>query len=136
MPILISKDQRSAYHAAAVMACGLLAGLTGLAAEVWASSGGINRADAVKSLAPLVKTTANSIAEKGLPEALTGPYVRGDVTTVARHIEASSAVSAEHGAAYAALALAALHLAREQGALTEQAESSIKAILNSALQRS
>lgn len=135
-PILISNEQRPAYHAAAVMACGLLAGLTGLAAEVWASSGEINRADAVRSLAPLVKTTANSIAEKGLPEALTGPYVRGDVTTVVRHIEASSAVSAEHGAAYAALALAALHLAREQGALTEQAESSIKAILNSALHSS
>lgn len=132
-PILITEEQRPAYHAAAVMACGLLAGLTGLAAEVWASAGGVTRTEAVSSLAPLVKTTANWIQEKGLPQALTGPYVRGDVTTVRAHIEASSAVSAEHGAAYTALALAALHLAREQGALTAEAESEIKSILVSAL---
>ena len=132
-PIQITAEQRPAYHAAAVMACGLLAGLTGLAAEVWASSGGVSRAEAISSLAPLVKTTANSIQEKGLPEALTGPYVRGDLTTVRAHIEASSAVSAEHGAAYAALALAALHLAREQGALSADAEAGIREMLKSAL---
>jgi predicted short-subunit dehydrogenase-like oxidoreductase (DUF2520 family) len=134
MPIPVTNEQRPAYHAAAVMACGLIAGLTGLAAEVWASSGGVTRTEAVNSLAPLVKSTANWIQEKGLPEALTGPYVRGDIATVQAHIGASSAVSAEHGAAYAALALAALHLAREQGVLTSDAESGIKEILNSALQ--
>lgn len=132
-PILITGDQRPAYHAAAVMACGLLAGLTGLAAEVWASSGGVTRTQAVSSLVPLVKTTANWMHEKGLPESLTGPYVRGDLATVRAHIEASSAVSAEHGAAYAALALASLHLAKEQGTLTADGESGIKQALVSAL---
>ncbi len=135
-PILITGDQRPAYHAAAVMACGLLAGLTGLAAEVWASSGGVSRSEAVRSLAPLVKTTANFIQEKGLPEVLTGPYVRGDITTVQAHFDASSVVSAEHGAAYAALALATLHLAREQGTLTADAESDIRDMLISALRTS
>ena len=129
----ITGEQRPAYHAAAVMACGLLAGLTGLAAEVWASSGGVTRTQGVGSLAPLVKTTANSIHEKGLPKALTGPYVRGDLATVRAHVEARSAVSAEHGAAYAALALASLHIAKEQGTLTEDGESGIRQALVSAL---
>lgn len=127
-------DERPSYHAAAVMACGLLAGLTGLAAEIWASSGGISRQQALDALVPLVKTTANSMGENGLPNALTGPYVRGDIETVRSHIEASSAVSAELGAAYSALAIAALHIAREQGNLTPEAEKSIKDMLTATLQ--
>ncbi len=130
----LTAEQRPAYHAAAVMACGLLAGLTGLAAEIWASTGGISRQQALESLVPLVKTTANSVGENGLPNALTGPYVRGDVETVRAHLAASSAVSAELGAAYSALAVAALHIAREQGNLTPEAESSIKDILKATLQ--
>lgn len=132
----LTAEQRPAYHAAAVMACGLLAGLTGLAAEIWASAGTISRQQALAALVPLVKTTANSMGENGLPQALTGPYVRGDVETVRAHIEASTAVSEELGAAYSALAIATLHMAREQGNLTPEAESSIKDMLISTLQAS
>lgn len=131
--VQITSDQRAAYHTAAVMACGLLAGLTGLAAEVWASTGAISRAEAIEALTPLVKTTANSVGENGLPGALTGPYVRGDVKTVEAHLEATSGVSPEMGAAYSALALAALHVAKEQGGLAKEAEQSIKEMLVSQL---
>lgn len=130
----VTAEQRPAYHAAAVMACGLLAGLTGLAAEVWASTGGISREEAVVSLTPLVKMTANSMGENGLPKALTGPYVRGDVVTVLAHVKATSSVSAELGMAYAALAAATLHIAKEQGNLTAEAEKSIREILTNTLQ--
>jgi predicted short-subunit dehydrogenase-like oxidoreductase (DUF2520 family) len=133
-PISIRLEQRAAYHTAAVMACGLLASLTGLAAEVWASTGGVSRAEAVSALTPLVKTTANWMGQKGLPQALTGPYVRGDVTTVLAHVAASSGVSEEHGAAYAALALAGLHIAEEQGGLTTDSLDAIRKILETALQ--
>ncbi len=135
-PVEITGAQRPAYHAAAVMASGLLAGLTGLAAEVWAASGGVDRRQAVSSLAPLVKSTANWMGEKGLPNTLTGPYVRGDVETVRSHVDAASAVSAEIGASYSALALAALHIAKEQGGLTDEAETSIKEILANTLRAS
>ena len=135
-PISITSEQRAAYHTAAVMACGLLASLTGLAAEVWASAGGISRAEAVSALTPLVKTTANWMGQKGLPQALTGPYVRGDVTTVQAHVAASSGVSGEHGAAYAALALAGLHIAEEQGGLTPESRDAIRKILETALRDS
>ena len=132
-PISITSEQRAAYHTAAVMACGLLASLTGIAAEVWASTGGVSRAEAVAALTPLVKTTANWMGQKGLPEAVTGPYVRGDITTVRAHVEASSGVSEEHGAAYAALALAGLHIAEEQGGLTPETGNRIRQILETAL---
>ncbi len=129
----LTADQRPAYHTAAVMACGLLAGLTGLAAEVWSATGAISRQQAVEALAPLVKTTANSLGDNGLPKALTGPYVRGDVETVIAHLQATSAVSNEMGTAYVALAMATLHIAKEQGKLTDEAEKSIKEILNNTL---
>lgn len=135
MPVKIEGSQRSAYHASVVMACGLLAGMTGLAAEVWASTGAIDRDTAVRSLSPLVSSTARWIGEKGLPAAITGPYVRGDVSTVDRHIEATSAVSPEIGAAYAAVALASLDMAREQGGLSEEAYQNIKTALKTALSR-
>ena len=135
-PISITSQQRAPYHTAAVMTCGLLASLTGLAAEVWASAGGISRAEAVSALTPLVKTTANWMGQKGLPQALTGPYVRGDITTVRAHVAASSGVSEEHGAAYASLALAGLHIAEEQGGLTPGARDTIRQILETALRDS
>jgi predicted short-subunit dehydrogenase-like oxidoreductase (DUF2520 family) len=134
-PVFINAGMRSAYHASVVMACGLIAGMTGLAAEVWASTGALNRGEAVRSLSPIVSSTARWIGEKGLPAAMTGPYVRGDEETVARHIEAVSAVSPEIGAAYAAVALASLGIAREQGGLDEKTYQNIKSNLLTALRR-
>ncbi len=125
----IEASQRETYHASAVMACGLLAGLTGLAAEMWEPLG-IDRADALKRLIPLLRATVDALEEKGLPAAITGPFVRGDVETIASHITATSKNSAETGRAYAALAEASLHIAREQGGLSDQAFESIKALLS------
>ena len=121
-----------AYHASAVMACGLLAGLVGLSAEMWRQIGR-TRAEAITALSPLVSDTAMQIAKLGVPGALTGPYVRGDVETVARHLEAVSAQGNDIARAYAALALAALPLANEQGTLPEEARAEIESMLRKAL---
>ena len=125
----IESSQRAAYHASAVMACGLLAGLTGLAAEMWEPLG-IDRADALKRLIPLLHATVDALDEKGLPSAITGPFVRGDAETIASHLAATLAKSPETGRAYAALAEASLHIAKEQGGLSESAYQSIKSLLS------
>jgi predicted short-subunit dehydrogenase-like oxidoreductase (DUF2520 family) len=125
----INSSQRAAYHASAVMACGLLAGLTGLAAEMWEPLG-ITREDALKRMIPLLRATVDALDEKGLPSAITGPFVRGDVETIASHLAATSAQSTETGRAYAALAEASLHIAKEQGGLSESAYESIKSLLS------
>ncbi len=125
----IVSSQRAAYHASAVMACGLLAGLTGLAAEMWEPLG-IARADALQRLIPLLKATIDALDEKGLPSAITGPFVRGDVDTIATHLSATSANSSDTGKAYAALALATLHMAKEQGGLSDSAFENIKSVLS------
>jgi predicted short-subunit dehydrogenase-like oxidoreductase (DUF2520 family) len=125
----IESSQRAAYHASAVMACGLLAGLTGIAAEMWEPLG-IERADALKRLIPLLRATVDALDEQGLPDAITGPFVRGDVETIASHLAATSEKSSEIGKAYSALALASLHVAKEQGGMSESAFESIKTLLS------
>ena len=130
--IEISEDVRAAYHASAVMACGLLTGLVGLSADMWRSLG-VDRQRAVGLLTPLVSSTVEGIGERGIPAAITGPYVRGDVETVQMHIEATRRASTETGRAYAALALAALPFAAEQGGLSESARSQIERFLNQAV---
>ena len=130
--VAISADVRAAYHASAVMACGLLAGLVGLSADMW-SSLGVDRERAVELLTPLVSSTVEGIGERGIPAALTGPYVRGDVETIRMHIEATHRASSATGGAYAALALAALPYAVEQGGLGESARSQIESCLKQAI---
>jgi predicted short-subunit dehydrogenase-like oxidoreductase (DUF2520 family) len=110
------------------MACGLLAGLAGLAAEMWAPLG-VDRGDALRRLIPLIRATADTLEAQGLPSAITGPFVRGDVDTVESHLEATIQISPEMGRAYAALALASLHIAREQGGLSDDAFERIKSVL-------
>ena len=128
----IAPEHRDAYHASAVMACGLMAGLVGLAAEMWEQFGQ-DRERGLEALLPLVRTTVAAIERNGIPGALTGPYVRGDVATVRRHLEALSRQSPGVARAYASLALAALPLAREQGGLTQGAESRIACELRATL---
>ena len=125
--------QRAAYHAAAVMSCGLLAGLTGIAAEMWRELG-INRDDALGHMAPMIRSTAAAVAESGIPDAISGPFVRGDVDTIRAHLNATHAFSRETGRAYAALALAQLHLAGEKGNLQPDTIAEIRRILTDQLE--
>ena len=125
----IESSQRAAYHASGVMACGMVAGWVGVAAEMWETLG-IEREDALKRLVPLMRATIDALDERGLPGAITGPFVRGDVDTIAAHHAAARSKSKETGNAYAALALASLHIAREQGGLSDSAFKSIQLLLS------
>ena len=125
----IESSQRAAYHASAVMACGLLSGLTGLSAERWEPLG-IERTDALRRLIPLLRATVDALDEKGLPHAITGPFVRGDIETITMHLEATANKSIGIRNAYAALALASLHIAKEQGGLSDSGFEGIKSLLS------
>jgi predicted short-subunit dehydrogenase-like oxidoreductase (DUF2520 family) len=79
----VEPRDRVAYHAAGAMAANFLVALEA-AAEQLAATAGVTR----EQLAPLVLATAHQWAEMGPEAALTGPIVRGDEATVARHREA------------------------------------------------
>jgi predicted short-subunit dehydrogenase-like oxidoreductase (DUF2520 family) len=81
---------RALYHAAAVLAgnapLALLARATSLLAEA-----GVAEADAHRALGALLAGAAANAASDGAASALTGPVVRGDAATVARHLDVLSA---------------------------------------------
>ena len=128
----LKTSDRAAYHASAVMACGLVAGLTGLAADMWATFG-MTRQDGLNALAPLVTQTGEQIERLGIPGAITGPYVRGDVEAVRSHLAVTNAAGLDIGQAYAALVLAHLPIAREQGNISPEDYATIEELLRAAM---
>ena len=131
-PIALSEEGRSAYHASAVMACGLVGGLVGLAADLWGELGQ-TRSTALQALAPLLESTAAQIGSMGIPEGITGPYVRGDLDVVQRHLQATAKAGRDVLRGYAALALAQLPIAAEQGGIAQERRAEIEQLLRATL---
>ena len=107
-PFSLAGVDRAAYHAAAVFASNYAVALHAAAASVWQAAG-LPLATARQALAPLTLGAAQAISDRELAEALTGPIARGDVTSVASHLEALSN-DPERAALYRALARELLRL--------------------------
>ena len=84
---VISAEDKVKYHAAAVYASNLVAGLydvaTGLLKEC-----GLSEKFAAHALQPLFMGNAENITARGAVDALTGPVERADVITVEKHLAA------------------------------------------------
>ncbi len=100
-PFHVADADRAAYHAAAAMASNFLVVLED-AAERVAGTAGVDR----RALLPLVRQTVENWGMSGRA-ALTGPHVRGDRATVARHREALAARTPDLLPLYDALGAAA-----------------------------
>lgn len=85
IPHKILADQKTLYHAGAVVASNYLAVLASLAVELFEEAG-MNGREALVSLLPLMKGTLSNLEQVGLPQALTGPIARGDVQVVQGHL--------------------------------------------------
>jgi predicted short-subunit dehydrogenase-like oxidoreductase (DUF2520 family) len=110
----IPPGEKSRYHAAAVIASNFPAVLLSLGEDLLAAAG-LPREPARAALRSLFAAAAHNLESDATPaEALTGPIVRGDVETVRRHVDAL-APHPRALAAYRALSIVALGLAREAG---------------------
>jgi predicted short-subunit dehydrogenase-like oxidoreductase (DUF2520 family) len=65
----------------------------------------------------------------GATEALTGPAVRGDATTIERNLAALRAARPDAVAAYVVLCRAALELAAASGRLPQDRRAAVEAVL-------
>jgi len=115
----ITREGKTLYHAAAVAASNYLVTLVHLALELNRSAG-MSPEVSFKALEPLIKGTLSNIGAKGIPEALTGPIARGDVETVAAHVEAMEERAPELLALYRALGHYTVGLAKEKGTLSKE----------------
>lgn len=83
----ISAEDKVKYHAAAVYASNLVAGLYDLAAGLLKDCG-LSESFAGHALQPLFMGNAENIAAVGAVRALTGPVERADITTIEKHLVA------------------------------------------------
>ncbi len=85
--LLLSAENMALYHAGAVVASNYVVALADAASSLLVAAG-VPQSDALPALVPLLRSAVNNLAEVGLPGAMTGPVVRGDVGSVERHLTA------------------------------------------------
>jgi predicted short-subunit dehydrogenase-like oxidoreductase (DUF2520 family) len=102
----IRKENKAAYHAWGTFASPLFAALLATTEDV-ASAAGISPKAARGRMLPILRQTLANYARLGAAGAFSGPIIRGDVDTIARHLRVlRGAPSASE--VYVALARAAL----------------------------
>lgn len=105
-PFAVDSTSRGLYHAAATVASNHLVALAGQVERLAAQAG-----VPVAAFLPLMRTTIENIALLGPADALTGPVARGDVATVAHHLDA---IPPSEQPGYRAMAREALKLIHEE----------------------
>jgi len=86
-PFRLAPGSKSAYHAALCIASNYLVVLTHLARQS-AALAGLDSAQSLPLITGLMRQTLDNVAALGPEAALTGPILRGDVQTVAAHLQA------------------------------------------------
>lgn len=81
----IDETNKAKYHAAAVVASNFNVVVAELAKELFIDCG-LPPKEADKAIYSLLSGTVMNIGNKGVEAALTGPFIRGDVDTVKRHL--------------------------------------------------
>jgi predicted short-subunit dehydrogenase-like oxidoreductase (DUF2520 family) len=109
--IAVSSEDRVAVHAAATMVSNYTVAVSSLARELLRTTS-ISQSHVASMLQPLLQGTVQNIAEKGVDAALTGPIVRGDAETIARHVEYIARTAPHLMTVYVALATETVRLAR------------------------
>jgi predicted short-subunit dehydrogenase-like oxidoreductase (DUF2520 family) len=123
-PFRIATKSKAIYHAGAVFASNYLVVVEAVAQRLLRHAG-LSDADAWAALRPLVEGTLENLTRYEPREALTGPVVRGDTATIARHLES---LTLDDAKLYRALGRAALELAQKQG-MDEQTAEKVAAAL-------
>jgi predicted short-subunit dehydrogenase-like oxidoreductase (DUF2520 family) len=122
------------YHASAALVA------NGSAALVHAGVGilkelGFSQKSAELALSSLLSSVAHNVSLVGVPEALTGPVVRGDADTVARHLAALHERSPALAQSYAAVQPLVLACARDAGLREERARAIERVLTNARKKR-
>jgi len=120
---------KTLYHAAAVVASNYMVTLLDLAFKL-SGEAGIAEQDAPDVLYPLIEGTLANIRAGGIQKALTGPIARGDVETVARHLDAIRQDAPQMIDLYRTLGRYTVDIARNAGTLSDQALWQLEQLLS------
>ncbi len=123
---------RARYHAAAHYAAGFVITLLNEAVELWQTFG-IERADTIRALLPLLRGTVASVEHSGLAQGLAGTYSRGDIGTLEKHLAELARVGPDALRLYCELGLRSIPLGLERGGYDENRAETMRALLRRAL---
>jgi predicted short-subunit dehydrogenase-like oxidoreductase (DUF2520 family) len=128
-PIFLRPEDKALYHLSGVMMGGLLSTLAAVAAQLWEHLG-LQRDDGVWALAPMMRQVSVNLETSGVPGGLQGPYIRGDVGTIKKHLQVLRARAPDVLPLYCHMAWAALPFAIEKGALSADTAEEIWDLIN------
>ncbi len=112
--VIVSETADPIYHAAAALVANGAAALAFVAVGLLERLG-VARTDAERSIGGLLESVGANVQSLGVPDALTGPVARGDLSTVDRHRRALRRVSRRALSAYDALLPVILQSAEAAG---------------------
>ena len=127
-PIFLRPEDKVLYHLSGVLMGNLLAVLASVAASVWPKFDH-SRDEGIRALTPMMGAVARNLDANGVPQGVAGPYPRGDVGTIRKHLAALQSAAPEYLPLYCELALAGLPFAVEKGALAPELAEEIAGII-------
>lgn len=127
-PIVVKSEDKPLYHLSGVMMGGLLSGLGATAAQLWEKFG-FDRAQGVEALVPMMRQVADNLEKLGVPGGVAGPYARGDVGTVGKHLETLRIRAPDVLPLYCEMAMAAIPLALEKGTVDDQRADEMRSLV-------
>ena len=122
---------RPLYHAAAGYASQFVNVLLKDAAVIWSSWGGTGN-DAIHALMPLVRGTLASIEQLGPVASMPGPVSRGDLDSVAKHVNALAVNYPAMLNLYSALCNETVSMTLESGRINTEQAAEIRTLLSNA----
>lgn len=127
-----SSDKESAalYHAGAVAVSNYFVALIDYGLKFYQSLGA-DKKEALRAVLPLIRGTLHNIESLGIPDALTGPIMRGDTDTVRDHLAAMQKRTPELLGLYKLLARKTIEVAQDKGSIDQRkAEELLKLVTN------
>jgi len=115
----IDKKAKPLYHAGACVVSNYLVTLIDFGVKLLKTTG-IPGEMAVKALMPLINGTVKNIENVGIPEALTGPIARGDISTILKHQDCLIEMAPEFIKLYNWLGFYTAFIAEEKGTIDEK----------------
>jgi len=128
-PVRLPEGGKQAYHAAAMLAAGGLVGLLDAIGQV-AALAGLDERTAMGVYAPLARQALANAERVGIDDALSGPFVRGDVGTVRGHLAVLGELAPSALPLYVAVARRELAIARRRGELSTESADAMSRMLD------
>lgn len=126
-PFILKKEDKALYHLGACIASNYLVALMHFAVSVYKHIG-MTGEQSLQALMPLIRGTLSNIEGLGPVKSLTGPVARGDITTIERHLEASTVLTSEQAELYKILGCYTTLVAMEKGSINTKVGESLLSI--------